>query len=100
MYLVARLCICCPSLYLFKCNPYLAEVRITFIATCRPLSYYGPSARLANTSASARSNTESDAEINSVYRPLSPKILLVLYVAYKKLARGVTLVFYAVIAGL
>ena len=47
----------------------LAKVRITFFATCHPLSYYGPSARPIKTSAS---NTESDAEINCIYRPLSP----------------------------
>ena len=50
----------------------LAEVRITFFATCHPLSYYGPSVKPVNTSASVHSNTESDAEINCAYRPLSP----------------------------
>ena len=41
----------------------LAEVMITFFTMCRPLSYYGASDRLINASASARSNTESDAKI-------------------------------------
>ena len=41
----------------------LAEVMITFFTTCRPLSYYGASERLINASASACSNTESDAKI-------------------------------------
>ena len=40
--------------------------------TCRPLSYYGPSTGSVNVSTSARSNTESDAEIYCFYRPLSP----------------------------
>ena len=41
----------------------LAEVMITFFTTCRPLSYYGASESLINASASACSNTESDAKI-------------------------------------
>ena len=41
----------------------LAEVMITFFTTCNPLSYYGTLERLINASASACSNTESDAEI-------------------------------------
>ena len=49
-----------------------AEVRIMFFATCRPLSYYGPSARFVNTSTSACWNPESDTEINCFYHPLSP----------------------------
>ena len=40
--------------------------------TCRPLSYYGPSARFVNTSTSACWNPESDTEINCFYHPLSP----------------------------
>ena len=73
-----------------------AEVRIMFFTTCRPLSYYGPSARFVNTKTSACSNPESDTEINCFTIPC-----LLGIIAYKKLARGTSAsVFFAVNAEL